>query len=121
MPSQFGQDLFVLEVLQGLRGGFFLDSGAADGVIASNTLLLESAFAWKGICVEPNESLFAALKKNRRCHCIDCCLYHRDGSVDFLEDAQMLGGILDEYHPVHLQFAKSTFHLPEDREGRPAT
>jgi hypothetical protein len=41
--------------------------------------------------------------------------------VDFLEDAKMLGGILDEYHPAHLQYAKTFFGLPEDAEGRPAT
>jgi len=61
MPSQFGQDRLILELLGGLRGGFFLDSGASDGVRSSNTYLLETAFDWDGICVEPNDAFFAAL------------------------------------------------------------
>jgi hypothetical protein len=126
MPSQFGQDLFVLEVLGGMRGGFFLDSGAADGMMVSNTLLLETSFGWNGICIEPNEALFSALVRNRRCCCLNCCLYNRAGIVDFLEDACGMGGILTEYHPDHLQYAKNSFRaggrkLPEDANGRPIT
>lgn len=121
MASQYGQDLFVLEVLEGLVGGYFLDSGAADGVSSSNTLLLESSFGWNGICIEPNRAFFPQLKKNRRCHCVQCCLYDRDGQVEFLEDARMLGGILDEYDPVLLRYAKQVFHLPENPDGKPVT
>jgi hypothetical protein len=121
MSSQYGQDYFVLEVLGSMRGGFFLDSGAADGLRASNTHLLETSFAWNGICIEPNDTLFAALVRNRRCRCLNCCIYDREGNVDFLERASMLGGILNEYHPAHLQFAKSTYGVPEDASGRPTT
>jgi len=117
MSSQLGQDYFVLEVLGGMRNGFFLDSGAADGVIASNTLLLESSFGWQGICIEPNESFFAELVRNRRCHCVNCCLYDREATVEFLE-ANTLGGILDEYHPAHLQYTKTVFPSHEDSNGR---
>src|ERR1700722_3302200 len=105
MASQYGQDLFALEILGGMRGGFFLDSGAADGVSASNTLLLERSFGWRGICIEPNRSLFSKLTRNRRCQCLHYGLSDHDADVDFVEDAQMLGGILDEYHPVHLAYA----------------
>jgi FkbM family methyltransferase len=121
MSSQYGQDYFALEVLEGLQGGFFLDSGAADGVTSSNTFLLEKSYGWKGICVEPNETFYAALVKNRRCMCVNCCLYDHEGNVEFVERARMLGGILEEYHPTLLQHAKSVFHLPEEANGRPAT
>jgi FkbM family methyltransferase len=121
MASQCGQDLAVLDVLDGMTGGFFLDSGASDGVRASNTHLLENGFGWKGICVEPNQAFFAALVKNRRCRCVNCCLYCREGPVDFVETAQVLGGILDEYHPTHLRYARDTFGVRSDAQGRPAT
>ena len=49
MVSQFGQDHIVLQLLGGLRRGFFLNSGAADGVTASNTQLLEKDYGWMGI------------------------------------------------------------------------
>jgi hypothetical protein len=102
-----------------MRGGFFLDSGASDGVEGSNTLLLETSYGWNGICVEPNATYFAALVKNRRASCLNCCLYDREGPVDFLETANCLGGIINEYHPAHLQHAKATFHVPQDVSGRP--
>jgi len=90
--SQFGQDQWVIDVLHGMRGGFFLDSGAADGVMGSNTLRLEREFAWTGICVEPNACYWDELVRNRTAVCAPYCLYSRNGTVKFLE-AGPLGGI----------------------------
>ena len=104
--SYQGQDLFVVDVLNAQRGGFFLDSGASNGLRGSNTKLLESALGWRGICIEPNAEMFAELVRNRSCICLDCCLYDKDGTVEFLEAAQVYGGIIDEYHPFHLDYAR---------------
>ncbi|MFI8519934.1 FkbM family methyltransferase [Streptomyces sp. NPDC085481] len=114
MTSQYGQDLFVVRALNGLRGGFFLDSGASDGVDASNTHLLETSYDWSGICVEPNPRFFTELVRNRRCHSVNCCLYDRAGEVDFVE-AGTVGGILDEYHPVLLDCARRLLGTVPDR------
>jgi len=116
----FGQDRFVVEALGGQRGGFFLDSGASDGIKGSNTLLLESAYGWTGICVEPNEEFFRLLVRNRSCRCVCACLYDRDGSVDFVS-AEVLGGILDEYHPSLLERATRLYGIAVDAAGRPNT
>src|SRR4029453_1403725 len=105
MASQYGQDRVVLELLGGKRGGFFLDSGAADGVRASNTELLEKEFGWTGICVEPDRGLFTMLRSNRACASVNCCLYRCDGQVDYLEGG-FNGGILDEYDPRFLSELK---------------
>lgn len=105
--SYQGQDRFVLDVLGGLRGGFFLDSGASNGIKGSNSWLLETSYGWKGICVEPNEALYAQLVRNRAALCLHCCLYDRQGSVDFLEAAGVYGGIVQEYDGAHLRFAQS--------------
>jgi FkbM family methyltransferase len=118
--SQLGQDRFVLSVLGFPRDGFFLDSGASDGVSASNTYLLETAYGWQGICVEPNSKFFEALVRNRHACCVNCCLYDSEEPVAFVE-AGPLGGVLDDYHPSLLAFATRTFPLPRDDEGRPAT
>src|ERR1700733_8001421 len=106
MYSQLGQDRLVFELLGGKRGGFFLDSGAADGVIASNTYVLETDLGWTGICVEPNPVFFAQLVKTRTSHCVNCCLYDRDGTVEFV-DAAYLGGIRETYEPTHLEQIKT--------------
>ncbi len=94
-------------MLGGLSGGFFLDSGASDGVSGSNTLLLESRFGWQGICIEPNRESFLRLREARRCTCVNCCLYDRPGEVSFFEAAGVLGGIVDEYDPGLLRYARA--------------
>ena len=118
--SQYGQDLFVLDVLAGKRNGFFLNSGASNGVHFSNTLLLEKYFGWTGICVEPNGAFFEELVENRRCKCLNCCLYS-DGEVEFLEQASVLGGVIDDYDPSHLAYAKRSFDLKSSSTGKPET
>lgn len=65
--SYQGQDRFVLSACHGQRGGFFLDSGASDGVLGSNSWMLENEYGWRGICVEPNDTMFAHLAANRAC------------------------------------------------------
>ncbi|WP_269605964.1 FkbM family methyltransferase [Prochlorococcus marinus] len=51
--SQFRQDLFVLSELNFKKKGFFVEFGACDGVISSNSYLLEKSFGWDGILAEP--------------------------------------------------------------------
>ena len=99
-----GQDQFVLAACGGQRDGFFIDSGASDGFQGSNTRMLETEYGWRGICVEPNDALFAQLVRNRSCFCLNCCLYDREGEVEFLEAAEVYGGILADYDPDHLEF-----------------
>jgi FkbM family methyltransferase len=118
MGSQYGQDLFALHILGGLQEGFFLDSGASDGVFASNTLLLERDYGWRGICVEPNRRFFAELERNRRCLCLNCCLYDRDTNVEFIE-AHTIGGIADHYDSSLLKQVRA--HLGTADNEQPPT
>jgi FkbM family methyltransferase len=101
-----GQDRFVLAACGGQHGGFFIDSGASDGVWGSNTRMLETEYGWRGICIEPNDTLYARLVRNRRCVCLNCCLYDRDGEVEFLEAAEVYGGIVSHYEPDHFEFVR---------------
>src|SRR5205823_12423666 len=83
--SQLGQDKVVDEYLRGKRNGVFVDIGAYDGVTFSNTLMLENERDWTGICIEPLPDVCAALRKNRRCICVQACIGNReDREVDFL-------------------------------------
>ncbi len=51
--SELGQDKWVLErVFPGVRNGFFVDVGSADGTYISNTKALEQR-GWTGICIDP--------------------------------------------------------------------
>ncbi len=72
--SQLGQDLWVVEQTGGLRGGYFVEFGATDGVMLSNSLLLEREFGWTGLCAEPNPKFFRQLVVNRRCKVLPACI-----------------------------------------------
>ena len=61
--SQFGQDLKVLSYHNNKSNGYFIEIGAGDGVLESNTYLLEKKYGWNGICVDPAEYQFNELKK----------------------------------------------------------
>jgi FkbM family methyltransferase len=90
--SQLGQDLWVLERSGYKQGGFFVEFGATDGVLLSNTWLLETYFGWRGLCAEPNPSFFPQLQANRRCGLSDQYIGAKTGeTVDFLL-ADVYGG-----------------------------
>ena len=92
-PSQLGQDLWVLEQTSYKRNGFFVEFGATDGILLSNTYLLEKEFGWKGICAEPNPNFFEKLKKNRKCMVSNACIGGKDDvEVNFVF-ADEFGGI----------------------------
>lgn len=115
--SQLGQDLWVLEQTGRKRGGFFVEFGATDGVMLSNTLLLESEFGWHGICAEPNPEYFAKLQRNRDCTLSDDCILGETGrEVEFVL-ADEFGGVMD--------FADEDQHAERrrafQREGRVMT
>ena len=93
--SQLGQDLWVLEQLDWKKGGFFVEFGATDGVLLSNTWLLEKYFNWQGICAEPNPKFFKQLKRNRSCHLSSACVHRVSGDKMKFVLADAFGGLVD--------------------------
>lgn len=90
--SQLGQDLWVLEKTNYKQGGFFVEFGATDGVLLSNTWLLEKEFGWEGICADPNPRFYNQLKKNRQCIVSDQCIGKETGeNIEFVL-ADVYGG-----------------------------
>ena len=73
-------DRWVVEaVFPGLRGGFFVEAGACGGGEGSASYVLERAFDWRGICVEPGDEYFRMLKRDRNCARDHRCLADRTG------------------------------------------
>jgi FkbM family methyltransferase len=84
--AQLFQDLLVIFLLQGKRGGFFVEFGATNGRDLSNTFMLEDHFGWQGLLAEPARCWHAALKANRRASIDTRCVWKQTGArLEFKE------------------------------------
>lgn len=93
--SQDGQDAKVAELLQYMRGGFFVEAGAYDGESLSNTLYFEKTLGWTGLLVEANPRAYRELlNKDRHAWVTPSCLSvtKQMERISFLADG-MVGGI----------------------------
>lgn len=64
--SELRQDIVALASNDFKRNGYFVEFGATDGVLGSNTYLLEKSFFWEGILVEPAKVFHETLVSNRK-------------------------------------------------------
>lgn len=79
--SQLFQDLFVVYILKGKRNGFFVEFGATDGHLLSNTAVLERDFDWRGLLAEPAKYWHTALKNNRSAAVDHRCVWSKTGEM----------------------------------------
>lgn len=86
--SQAGQDEWVIEQ-HGDTPGYFVDVGAHDGIVHSNTYALEQ-LGWTGLCIEPNHSAYSELAKNRSCALREAVVSDSVGTALF--DGVRVGG-----------------------------
>lgn len=64
--SQSGEDEFLYNrYFKNKKNGLYIELGALDGVLYSNTKFFEDQLGWKGILIEPHPYKFGLLKKNR--------------------------------------------------------
>lgn len=77
--SQHFQDLWVAYELGAMRGGFFVEFGAADGRRISNSYYLENTLGWTGILAEPARVWYPALRKNRKGPIDERCVWKESG------------------------------------------
>ena len=86
--SENGQEWFVLEQVYYKRNGYFVDIGAGDGVVGSNTFVLEKFYNWQGICVDPNPAFFKSLIGCRDVSIVDLSVDKESGKVKSFLHAQ---------------------------------
>jgi FkbM family methyltransferase len=55
----------ILEYIGNIENGYYIEAGAYDGILQSNTKFLEEEFNWTGILIEPSPKVFIELEKNR--------------------------------------------------------
>ncbi|QLE96772.1 FkbM family methyltransferase [Neptunomonas phycophila] len=87
--------MWALEKNDFKKSGFFVEFGATDGVLLSNTYLLEKEFLWDGICAEPNPKFYKELKKNRSCTISNACISGNTGDIVEFILANEYGGIAE--------------------------
>jgi FkbM family methyltransferase len=90
MHSFHGQELEVLHALAGKRRGLFVDIGASNGVLHSNTYTLERYFQWTGLLVEPLPRHRSSLVAHRpQSFLLHACVFNRTFlATDFVEGVQ---------------------------------
>lgn len=116
--SQLKQDVFALFCL-GDSPKYFLEFGACDGIILSNTFLLETYYNWKGLLVEPLERYNTHLKRIRTSDIDVRCVSDVSGNtVEFTEVANMpcISGITEhatgDYWSNHRKVFGKTYNVP---------
>lgn len=64
--SQVEEDKFLNEtIFKNKRNGIYIELGALDGVLYSNTKFFEDSLNWTGILIEPHPEKFKLLQVNR--------------------------------------------------------
>lgn len=100
--SQIGQDEKLISRLNNKRNGFFVDIGANDGTIFSNSKTLEESLDWDGICIEANIKPYKVCAETRKSKCLNLAVYNHKGVVTFSSGADSLvGGVKDSFDPLH--------------------
>lgn len=62
-----------------MRGGYFVEFGATNGIELSNPFLLEKKYNWRGILVEPARVWHNGLSINRGCLVDTRCVWAESG------------------------------------------
>ncbi len=93
--SQSGQDKLAAKLLKDKRQGFFIEVGAYNGEIMSNTLYFEKSLGWTGLLIEANPRAYRELlSKDRKAWIAGCCIAISNAleRVTFLAHG-MVGGV----------------------------
>ena len=90
-------DKFINEIIfRNKKDGFFVEIGALDGVIFSNSYIFEKYLNWSGVCIEPDSRWKDSIIQNRKCNIsfnvisdtsnldVEFCI-HKNGGESFIK------------------------------------
>jgi FkbM family methyltransferase len=85
--SEIDQELIAYLLLG--SDGYFVEFGACDGLLGSNTFFLEKYQGWTGILAEPIPGFYAQIKNNRTAKAYPYAVYSSTGiQIEFSETIQ---------------------------------
>lgn len=93
-----------LERYLDFNNGFFVEAGANNGLLQSNTYYLAAIRGWSGVLIEPCPELYDACKKNRpEAKVVPAALVSSNYSEDTisLEFAGLMTAVHEEEHNTH--------------------
>jgi len=93
--SQQGEDLLIYRnfINTHVKDGVFLELGACDGLLYSNTLFFEKYLGFKGILIEPVKEFYDKLIKNRPNNsCYNNAISLHKTDIDILVNGAVSGG-----------------------------
>jgi FkbM family methyltransferase len=110
--GQMRQDAYMNEEFaKNTRNGIFVDVGAFDGAIMSNSYFFETQLDWAGICIEAHPAHFAKLKQNRNCTCVHGAAFDKKTKIRLRVSTvnKMLSGIDGAHNTEHRMRGKISF------------
>lgn len=100
--SQHGQSLYMDNLLNKTKNGFFIEAGAFDGEKFSNSLYFEQQRNWNGLLIEPVPSQFQLLKeRNRHAYLINACIAKNKPYIARFRVLHVISGIEREMSDNH--------------------
>lgn len=104
--SQACQDVFVLEMLQSKKGGYYIEIGGADPFDSNNTVLLETEYDWRGFSIEYDITLSERYNNFRNNECVnaDATIYDYLGKIKELNFPKQI-----DYLSVDIDPADNTY------------
>eukprot|EP01083_Nonionella_stella_P022864 63179_1 len=110
--SQYGQDQWIYDhYFKNQKRGTFVELGAFDGKLLSNTLLFEELGGWTGLCIEATPFLYEKLVKNRpKCYNVHAAVGANRGKATLrMRNSGGYGGVKELTGPnLDYWFNKST-------------
>jgi FkbM family methyltransferase len=100
--SQQNEDRILFEKYLNYKNGTFIELGAMDGVLYSNSLFFEKELDWNGILIEPTNQYESLIKNRPNCYNFNYAISEFDGVVEFVGSGA-LGGIKDSMPNGHLK------------------
>ena len=83
----------------GVKGGYFVDCGAAEGALFSCTKFFDETMDWNGICIEPSIAFEQLIVHRPRTINLNVALSDKDGVITFTEVVHNKGPLVGGLPP----------------------
>lgn len=111
MPSDCGQDKFVLDTLKNKRNGYWLELGCQGPIASSNTHVLEIEYDWKGISIDINQSYinqWTGVRNTEMLLCADALSINYEELLEKLNAPKEIDYLSMDLEPPPVTFAALT-------------